>query len=1156
VSAVDTGPDAPALAGPYIGLKPYTQENAAVFFGRDREQTVLITNLRSARLTLLYAPSGAGKSSLLRAGVAVKLTELAQRDFDQRGTARNIPVVFSSWRDDPAVGLIGGIQKAITPFLRQASPPAPAPDRLDQAIEAASKATDAALLVILDQFEDYLPYQPGEMPNRPFDDELAACINDADLRVKFLISIREDAYSSLGDLFKGRISNVYGNYFHLEHLTREAAREAIEKPVASFNKLHPDEAPVRIEPGLTDVVLHQLGQLGPDQDGIGRHPDGNGAGPRSGEVAAPYLQLVMKRLWDTELRKPSRELRRKTLEELGDAKEIVRTHIDRALRNLPDGQREAAVDILQRLVTPSGSRIALAASDLADPDYTGRPVDEVNAALQRLVGSDDRILGTVLAPPGQPGETRYEIAHDLLVPAIRDWGRRRRAERLEREKEAAERQAQIEKRRARIFGGLAIGSAVLLVLVVLLALVVGQADHDATSQKHLAQAEEQDAVLQSHLAQSEEMAAEATNLLSANGPLAMLLSLQAYKSARSLQAESALIQASQQPLDDLLVSGSPVNSVAFSSDRQTLAVSDEQGDVSLWNVATGRRIVLAEGSPVYGVAFSPDGQTLAVGDAKGHVGLWDVATRKRIATMAEGTLVDSVAFSPNGHTVAAGDNRGDVGLWNVATRKRTATLVEGSSVQSVAFSPDGQTLAVGDVGGSTGLWNVAARQRTATLAEGNPVDGVAFSPDGHTLAVGDAGGDVGLWDPATRQRTATLAEGSPAFSVAFSPDGQTLAVGDGGDHVGLWNLATRQQTATLAEGNLVQSVAFSPNGQTLAAGDAGGDVGLWDVATGRAATVAEGNIVNSVAFSPNGQTLAAGDARGEIGLWNVTTGKRIATLAEGSTVQSVAFSPNGQTLAAGDAGGHIGLWNVTTGKRIATLTEGTFVYSVAFSLDGQTLAAGDAGDDVGVWDVATRQRIATLPEGSPVESVAFSPDGQTVAAGDYGGHVGLWDVATRRRTVTLAAGSTVESVALSPNGQTLAAGDFGGDIRLWDAVTGRRIATLTEGNPVFSVAFSPDGPFLVTGDSLGDVDLWNTASRQRFANLVQGGTIASLAFSPHGQVFAIARLNGNIVLVWQDLTNLTQPFFTHLICGEVRGNMTRAQWAEYAPGQPYQKTCP
>ena len=478
MSAVDTFPEVRASDSPYIGLTSYTQQDAAMFFGRESEQTVLISNLRASRLTLLYAQSGAGKSSLLRAGVASRLAELAQRSFSQRGTARNIPVVFSSWRDDPTADLIGEIQKAISPFVRAVPPPASPPDQLDASIEAASEATDATLLdaaikaasedtdatllVILDQFEEYFLYRSREARDRPFADELAACLNRPDLRVHFLISIREDAYSGLGDLFKGRINNVYGNYFHLDHLTREAAREAIEKPVASFNELHPDQASVEIEPGLVDAVLDQLrpDQFASDQGGVGRLADGNGAGPIGDEVAAPYLQLVMKRMWDTELGQRSTRLRLETLTELGGAQTIVRTHVDRALGSLTDEDREAAVDMLHHLVTPSGTKIALAASDLAE--YTSRSADDTNALLERLASSDIRILRPVPAAPGGTGETRFEISHDLLAPAILDWGRRRRAVRLEHEKEAAERQVQTEKKRARMFRGLAIGSAVLL----------------------------------------------------------------------------------------------------------------------------------------------------------------------------------------------------------------------------------------------------------------------------------------------------------------------------------------------------------------------------------------------------------------------------------------------------------------------------------------------------------------------------------------------------------------------------------------------------------------------------------------------------------------------------------------------------------------------
>ena len=92
----------------------------------------------------------------------------------------------------------------------------------------------------------------------------------------FLIAVREDAYGGLGDLFSGRISNVYNNYLHLEYLTREAAREAIEKPVEVYNAEHDQDEAVTLDDDLTDAVLDEvrrgnlkLGARSPDRDGEG-----------------------------------------------------------------------------------------------------------------------------------------------------------------------------------------------------------------------------------------------------------------------------------------------------------------------------------------------------------------------------------------------------------------------------------------------------------------------------------------------------------------------------------------------------------------------------------------------------------------------------------------------------------------------------------------------------------------------------------------------------------------------------------------------------------------------------------------------------------------------------------------------------------------------
>jgi len=68
-------PAVPVRTAPYQGLRPFAERDAAYFFGRGTERTILVANLMAARLTLVYGESGVGKSSILRAGVVHHLRE-------------------------------------------------------------------------------------------------------------------------------------------------------------------------------------------------------------------------------------------------------------------------------------------------------------------------------------------------------------------------------------------------------------------------------------------------------------------------------------------------------------------------------------------------------------------------------------------------------------------------------------------------------------------------------------------------------------------------------------------------------------------------------------------------------------------------------------------------------------------------------------------------------------------------------------------------------------------------------------------------------------------------------------------------------------------------------------------------------------------------
>ena len=150
------------------------------------------------------------------------------------------------------------------------------------------------LLVVLDQFEDYFLYHPDEDGEGTFAGELPAIVNDPNLRVHVLLSIREDALAKL-DRFKGSIPRLFSNYVRIEHLSRAAAREAIEGPLREWNRRQPSaEPPYEVGPGLVDAVIDATATGGVTLVRNGGRAE---TALDREHVEAPFLQLVMERLW-------------------------------------------------------------------------------------------------------------------------------------------------------------------------------------------------------------------------------------------------------------------------------------------------------------------------------------------------------------------------------------------------------------------------------------------------------------------------------------------------------------------------------------------------------------------------------------------------------------------------------------------------------------------------------------------------------------------------------------------------------------------------------------------------------------------------------------------------------------------------------------------
>ena len=1115
----------PRRRAPYQGLIPYGEQDADWFFGRDGARAVVLDHLLAYRVSVLFGTSGVGKSSLLRAGVVRQVRDDARRRIARGEPAEYVALHFSAWAEDPLAALqrsIGAALGELSPALAEGLPDG---DSLADTVAAAARRVDGALLVILDQFEEYFLYHDAD---GPFVTQLARLLARRDTAASVLIAIREDSLATL-DALAAHMPGLLDNLVRIEHLDRAAARAAIVEPLALWNReLASAGEAVRIEaePELVEAVL-------------------DGVQTADARIQSPYLQIVLTRLWDEERAAGSRVMRLATLNGLGGAERIVAEHVDTAIATLSVSEQSIAAAVLRQLVTPSGTKIALRATDLAE--YAGIEPSVVTAVLERLT-REARILQAV-------GDARYEIYHDALAEPILEWRRRWQAGQDRRR----------ERRRTRIVATVAAGLVLTIVVVATLAVLALQGRRDADRQARDARAVA--------------LASASRDQLAAQPDVALLLGLAGLTERDRYETRNSMIAAREAAAPEAAVGilrghTRAVTGAAFVQRGRRLVSAGEDGRIFVFDAAThrplGRALASPSGRAFLSLAVSRDERVLATADEGGVIRLWDIASRRPLHSVRThpGDL-SALAFSADGRLLAGAADNSPIRLWHVPalTPAGRALTTPDRYTNTIAISPDGRTLAAVGARYAVRRWSVRTRRRLpgTFTRPGAAIVGLAFSPDGRTLAT--AGDRPLLWDLRTGTARA-LAAGpqEPASrvrvdAIAFSPNGRQLAGAGQDGATRLWNVGTRRPVRAPMAGptNRLNGVAFSPDGRTVAAW--GEDRRIWLLDGARPRTLGDPSRLNAIAFDRAGRLLATADGDGMIRLWDVRTGR----LARSSRVTAdpsglFVFAAGAGRLATGGPDGRIAVWGLRTPAAVASRLPGhpgQAVFALALSPAADRLASSGEDGTIALWDVGARRRSGPAWRGhrSTVEALAFSADGRTLASADA--------VDVRVWALGAAGGASVERVlartnvgvlAFSPDGATLASLDDSAAIRLTRLAPGGVSRVLSAGDSaVLDLAFSADGHTLVAGDEGGAIRIWDLDDgRQLGASLDAPDPVNHVAFGPDGGTLAGAGASARLWshVVWRDQRELRRQ-----VCELVGAGLSRAEWNAYASGIDYRRVC-
>ncbi|MER7576512.1 hypothetical protein [Streptomyces sp. NPDC126514] len=1177
----------PVTECPYPGLAAFEEDQSGWFFGRDAVTADLLVRLderlRHGGALAVVAPSGAGKSSLLRAGL---LPALARGALPASGSTR-WPRVLLTPTAHPGAALSAHLAETLGVTPQGAGR---GPQEYAARVRAAlgtNGSSGRRLVLVVDQLEELFTLCGNERERRDFLDVLTVLARPHSAgngpTALVVLGLRSDFYTPCVGYPQLR-SALQNAQLVVGSLTEAELLEAIALPARAVG--------LDVEPGLIELLLRDLGAGTGDGSSVAAGlPQGYEAG------RLPLLAHALRATWQ---QRHGHVLTVAGYQSTGGIRNAVTTTADRIFQSLDPAGKNIACSLFLRLVKigdgADDARRRLPRADLVDtgPDTTGTAA--VLAAF-----TQGRLL--------TQHQDTVEITHEVLLrawPRLREWIEADRDGHLVQQnlEEAAAAWQQARHDTGMLYRGHRLQTArawangphrdrigpvaavfldasvhhfqrgarmrrAAVAVLTALALIATSAAVLALQQRSSAQAQRDEALFS-------RVKAEAGALREDQASLAAQVNLTAHRMRpHDPDVLTRVIEDAGSPLSEPLHGGTgPFSAMVFSRDGGLLAAAGDDGSVQLWRFPrsaepelVSRTVSDTEG-PVYAVAITPDGRLLATANNDGSARLFDIADPahprplgRTPATGSDAGATVGVAISGDGTLMASASNIAQAQLWDTSNPRQPQLLTQlpanVDAICSVVFSPTGRYLAGSSDDGTVQLWDV--RRPSAPVPLGHisdipshtnvlDVEGTAvFSPDEKTLASGGSDGLVRLWDISDKRHPVLLSEPLPhEFSavtdVAFSPDGTRLATSSTNQPVRIWNLAdlTDVPLMEVLHGHRIgaRALAFRPHDDSLVTAGADSAPLMWHLR--RTVLNRHAGLVLSQSFGHDDHTMVTVSDEGAISHWNIRDVSRPTLLDSGRFERLPSDS-------------YIDDWPAV----------------IAVSPNGRTMAlARSQGAGVELWDIADlhhAKKLGTVGSKSDLvfTTLAFSPNGRVLAAGDQM-TPWLWDVSNPRHATLLhqiprnrGTRDDVEQLTFSPDGRLLAAlNAVEGQVTLWSMAdpehptfASRTKKIPSNGEHSTAMAFSPKGNLMATGGDRGKIRLWavsdSGAASGRGSLTIPTGVVTTLAFSPNERLLASGG-EDTMLRLW-DVSAPSEPVaFGQPLTGHTRAIDTVA----FAPNAP------
>lgn len=1144
---------------PFKFLEAYNDRDKHLFFGREQEIETLFNLTFRSRFILVYGPSGTGKTSLIRSGLAKKLS-----DTDWFS-------LYIRRKQDINASLCEELSKW---DKRKETHP------VSEQVRYVSLLYLRPVYLLFDQLEE-LFISGHDQEQYEF---LATLIElyQADVPCKIILSMREEYLAQLYS-FEEALPTLFDYRLRVEQMGDERIREVI---IQTFE-------------ALPQVKLEQLDA---DADVIVANLKESGK-----LIQLPYLQVYLDRLWNKAAERQTLEkettitIDQTVINEIGRIDEVLEEYVEEQIAKVQEELPELVNrpnyvhKLLDNFVTSGGTRKNVSINDF--PNNTDKPL-RINVLKElenrRILLEDngsyeffhDSLAGVIFRKRSADQKRLYNLIRRLRQAnsdyesnanhpdfflnklssqefRVNESGIREELTETEFQKialfvEAGEQyreserlRKEIEKRKRK---------RVLVNLLILLAVVISLGSL---------------AILQWQKSLVSNLVSLSSNLiLKSNSEDALALAWQAHRLLPTPLTERALLNAfneydSPEEWTEILTKDMPkgiIQQIRVAADERSVLII-KGGKVYVWNTAGEQLAILSAQKGFKTAELSPDSKYILTVSADSMTQLWSNRGKLLTFSKAKTSLAFFLpAFTPNLLLVSA-TAPGEALIWR-RDDSTSVTLKHGTPITKLAFSDNGERIFTISDNGRVKIWNRDGILLSSTTFQGLPSKLICNKTNDHFVVVLRSNvvqlKGIRQTDPTIELQT----NAQKILDVAFTRDGETLRTVDAknseeGSGDTIFTISQWSLNGNLLARNQFRfsnpACRFSSDAQWLVneSPDATEKPGiLWSVVgkTTKPLFKDDGRWV----FSPNSKMLAVvEESTNQLRIWEQRGHLRSTLTGHGDAVYKTAFSADSLYLFSASADFTYRIWDFRNPQLSAVTSypgivrdispprAGNFLVcydktALLYNADGRSQKLLHQGD---IWsgelspdpksgyvltasDDATAvlwnnkgHRIRTFQHRKGVNRATFSPDGQSILTACHDSLARLWSIKDTTSPILMPHLGSVSYVAFSPHRKDplIITASADSTARLWDT-EGNLLLLLRHNDFVSSAAVSTDRQTLLTTTNAGIAQLW-TRDGEIKGVFEAKSPIYHASFSPNDQFVVLACENGEVQL-WPTLSRI------------------------------------